>query len=118
MKYSIGSSLKDDRYLVIVPKETYIPLTRTEIVLTTADNQTSSAASIHYGENVKASLNTKFADMIISGLPKKPAGEAKMKYHFTIDIYGNLRMEKFSLDNGVRLVINRRIMGLLEEENR
>lgn len=116
LKYSIGSSLQHDKYLIIVPKGAYLPVTKTEIVQTVADNQTSSASTIHFGENIKASKNTKFADMKISGLPKKPAGEAKMKYHFTIDIYGNLRMEKFSLDNGIRQIINKKITGLLEEE--
>ena len=116
LNHSIGSSLQHDKYLVIVPKETYLPVTKTEIVQTVADNQTSSSATIHYGENIKASKNTKFAEMKINGLPKKPAGEAKMKYHFTIDIYGNLRMEKFSLDNGIRQIINKKITGLIEEE--
>ncbi len=116
LKHSIGSSLQHDKYLIIVPKGSFIPVTKTEIVQTVADNQTSSASTIHYGENPIASQNTKFADMQIKGLPKKPAGDAKMKYHFTIDIYGNLRMEKFSLDNGIRQIINKKITGLLEEE--
>ena len=51
--------------------------------------------------------------MRINGLPPKPAGEAKMKYHFTIDIYGNLRMEKYSLDNGVKHILNKNISYLL-----
>lgn len=38
-----------------------------------------------------------------------------MKYHFTIDIYGNLRMEKYSLDNGIRQVLTKKITGLLEK---
>lgn len=116
LKHSIGSSLQHDNYLIIVPKGAYLPVTKTEIVKTVANNQTSSASIIYFGENIKASQNTKFADMRISGLPEKLAGEAKMKYHFTIDIYGNLRMEKFSLDNGVRQIINKKIKGLLEEE--
>jgi len=115
LKHSIGSSLKDDGYLVIVPKGTFIPVSKSAIVRTVYDNQTASSASIHYGENTKASQNTKFANMQINGIPKKPAGEAKMKYHFTIDIYGILRMEKFSLDNGVKQIITKKIKGLLEE---
>ena len=102
LKHSIGSSLKNDRYLVIVPKGSFLPISKTEIVQTVEDNQVSSFATIYFGENPKASLNSKFAELRVSGLPKKPAGEAKMKYHFTIDIYGSLKWEKFSLDNGSR----------------
>lgn len=87
---------------MIVPKGTFIPVTKTEIVQTSVDNQTSSTATIHYGEKPYARQNIEFARMTIRGLTKKPAGQAKIKYHFTIDINGILRMEKFSLDNGVR----------------
>lgn len=115
LKHSIGSSLKFNKYLIIVPKDTMIPVSRTEIVQTSEDNQTSSAATIHYGENPRASFNRQFAEMKVHGIPKKPAGEAKLKYHFTIDIYGNMKMEKFSLDTGFRQVITKKITGLLEE---
>jgi molecular chaperone DnaK (HSP70) len=79
------------------------------------DGQRSSTSTIHYGEHVRASYNKQFAEMTVTGIPPKPAGEAKIKYHFTIDIYGNLKMEKFSLDNGRRFIISKKITGLLEE---
>lgn len=117
LKHSIGSSLKDDGYLIIVPKDSFIPISLSEVVVTTVDNQKSSGATIHYGENSKASLNPAIVKMKIDGLPPKPAGEAEMKYHFTIDIYGNIRMEKFSLDNGIKQVINKNVEHLLIEVN-
>ncbi|MXO04005.1 phospholipase D-like domain-containing protein [Flavobacterium sp. HBTb2-11-1] len=115
LKHSIGSSLKDDGYKIIVPKGSFIPVSEAAIVVTVSDNQTTSEATIHYGENPIASQNKQFAKMKISGLPRKGAGLAKMKYHFTIDIYGNLRMEKYSLDNGVRQNMIKKITGLLEK---
>lgn len=116
LKHSIGSSLKNDAYLIILPKDSYIPISLSEIVVTSVDNQVSSSATIYYGENPQASLNTSLVKMKIKGIPPKPAGEAELKYHFTIDIYGNLKMEKFSLDNGVRQVMKKNISGLIEEE--
>ena len=115
LKHSIGSSLKFDKYLIIVPKDTMLPVSLSQIVQTSENNQKSSTSTIHYGENPQASKNPKFAVMTIYGIPPKPAGEAKLKYHFTIDIYGNLKMEKFSLDNGKRQVINHKITNLLVE---
>ena len=38
-----------------------------------------------------------------------------MKLHFTIDIYGNLKMVKFSLDSGSSVVASANIKGILEE---
>lgn len=115
LKHSIGSSLHKDGYKIIVEKGTMIPVSSTAVVCTVFDNQKSSTATIHYGEQERASRNKQFAEMKLTGLPAKPAGQAKMKYHFTIDIHGNLRMEKFSLDNGRRQIINKKITGLLEE---
>jgi hypothetical protein len=115
LKHSIGSSLINDGYRIIVEKGSMIPVTSTTIVRTTADNQTRTEATIHYGENQKASLNTQFAKMNLYGLPKKPKGEAELKYNFTIDLKGNLRMEKYSLDNGKRQILNKKITGILEE---
>lgn len=116
LKHSIGSSLKDDGYLIIVPKDSFIPISLSAIVITTVDNQVSSGATIHYGENPKASLNQTLVKMVVNKIPPKPAGEAKLKYHFSIDIYGNLKMHKFSLDTGLGQVINKKITELLEEE--
>lgn len=116
LKHSIGSSVKGDGYLIIVPKDSFIPISLSAIVITTVDNQVSSGATIHYGENPKASLNQALVKMVVNKIPPKPTGEAKLKYHFTIDIYGNLKMHKFSLDTGLGQIINKKITELLEEE--
>jgi hypothetical protein len=115
LKHSIGSSLINDGYRIIVEKGSSVPAVFSSIVKTSADNQTTTEASIHYGENPLASKNVKFAEMKLYGLPPKPAGQAEIKYHFTIDLFGNLRMEKYSLDNGKKQIINKKITGLLEE---
>ena len=115
LKHSIGSSLINDGYRVIVQKGSSIPSSFSTIVRTTQDNQTETSADICYGENNIASKNVKFAEMNLTGLPPKPAGKAEIKYHFTIDIYGNMRMEKYSLDNGRKQIISRNISGLLKE---
>lgn len=115
LRHSIGSSLHLGKYLIIIPKDTFIPIIKTQVVQTVSDNQTSSGSTIHYGENPIARKNSQLEYISITGIPKKPAGEAKMKFHFSIDIYGNLRMEKYSLDNGKRQVLNKDIRFLLEE---
>ena len=115
LKYSIGASLHNDKYKIIVEKGAMIPISKTSTVVTIRDNQTSLEATIHYGENPIASKNQQFAKMKINGLPEKPAGEAKARYHFSIDLYGKLKMVKYSLDNGVRQVLRKNIPRLLEK---
>lgn len=115
LKYSIGASLKYDGYKIIVEKGEILPISSSTIVRTVADNQTSVEGTIHYGENPKASLNTKLAKMRLNGLPKKPAGKAEIKYHFTIDLNKNLKMVKYSLDNGIKQILTKNIENLFEE---
>lgn len=117
LKNSIGSNVKNNGYNIIVEKGTMIPVTANSIVATSENNQVSSKATIYYGENPLANKNTQIDIMVINGLPKKPASEAKMKYSFTIDLKGNLKMEKYSLDNGEKRTLNADITKLLEEVN-
>jgi hypothetical protein len=115
LKHSIGASIVHDGYLIIVPKDTILPISQSKIVQTVDDNQRSVVSAICCGENSRASKNKKLLEMKIVGIPPKPAGQAKLKYIFTIDVYGNLRMEKFSLDNGRGKIVNKNIIELLEE---
>jgi hypothetical protein len=104
LKYSLGVSTKDNKFLVLVKKGTLLPITMTETVVTVTDNQKSATASVYFGENPIANKNNLIIDkMTLSGLPPKPAGEAIMKYIFTVNIYGKLSIDKFSLDNGKRV---------------
>ena len=116
LKHSIGASIIGDKFLKIVEKGASIPVIVTKIVSTTIDNQTSAGSTIYYGENEIASKNKSITKMTITGLPKKPAGEARMKYIFTIDIYGNLGMVKYSLDTGKSVKANENLSYLLEQE--
>lgn len=115
LNHSIGSSIINDGYKIIAKKGSSIPSSFTSIVRTVTDNQVKSGAKILYGESPNSKENTLITEMIIEDLPEKPAGKAEIKYHFTIDIFGNLRMEKYSLDNGKKIIINQNISHLLEE---
>lgn len=103
--------------MIIIPKGTFIPVIKSEIVQTVFDNQTSVGSTIYYGENTQASKNSKVASMKIDNLPRKPAGQAKLKYHASIDLYGNLKIEKFSLDNGEKQEITKIVFDLMQDED-
>ncbi len=115
VKHTIGSSLVDNKYLRIVEKGTQIPITITTIVQTVEDNQRSSGATIYYGENTAANRNIEITSLTLNGIPPKRAGEAKIKYIFTIDIYGKLSISKYSLDNGKRISSWEDITKILED---
>lgn len=114
LRHSIGSSMYQDKYTILVPKGSFIPFSNNINVQTVFNNQTSCLSKNYYGEDVtKASSNTHLASIIIDGLPPKPAGEAKMKYHLTIDINGKLLFEIISIDHGKKQFFTKDISNLL-----
>ncbi|WP_460554569.1 phospholipase D-like domain-containing protein [Hymenobacter daeguensis] len=110
---SIGAGLKDNKYLVGVEKGTVLPVSISRIVCTSVDNQESCASTVYYGNADRANSNKALGKVEVSRLPKKPAGEAELKFIFTIDVYGELWVQFYSLDNGRRDTLTANINGLL-----
>lgn len=124
LKCSVGADLKGDEYIVGVEKGTVLPVSMTRIVRTSVDNQVICSSTLYYGDNQKASMNKKMpgksvnkreGGVSVSGLPLKPEGEAELKFIFTIDIYGNLKVKLYSLDNGRSDYFNVDVNGLLAD---
>lgn len=106
---SIGVGIKDNQYLVGVEKGTLLPITITRELKTTENDQVACKSIIYYGDKEFANQNKQMPNkgknglaggVVIRGLPKLPAGEAKMKMIFTIDLYAKLQVKFYSLDNG------------------
>ncbi len=80
--YTFGTSalgeLDDDLYpycfVPIIPKNTPIPVRRSEVFYTIADGQTSVEVRIYQGENKDAQENLKIGEFRVDGLSKAPAG--------------------------------------------
>lgn len=100
LKCSVGAGLHNDKYLVGVEKGTVLPVSISKIIQTVKDNQASCGSTLYYGNSPFASNNKELGKVEVSRLPLKPAGQAKLKCIFTIDIYGELRVRFYSLDNG------------------
>lgn len=116
LKYSIWIGLENDEVKAIALKGASIPAVFTTIVRTSYDNQIKSVADIVYGEFKKASLNKKLEQMTLVGLPPKLAGKAEVKFTFSIDVNGNMTIEKMSLDNGLKSKISKNASFLIEED--
>ena len=110
---SIGVGLKDNKYLVGVEKGTVLPVTISRIVQTSVDNQETCGSTLYYGNASRASTNKEMGKIEVTRLPKKPAGQAKLKFVFTIDIYGELLVQCYSLDNGRRDTFTVSLNGIL-----
>lgn len=115
LKSSIWVSIVNDGAKIIASKGASIPATFTTIVRTSKNNQTKSVTDIVYGEFSTASANEKLDTMSLDGLPQKPAGKAEVKFTFSVDIEGNVRIEKMSLDTGIKKVVSKNAKWLIEE---
>jgi hypothetical protein len=101
LKHSVGVLIEHNNVRFIAVKGASIPATYTTIVKTSFENQDRIDTDILFGESQKASENKKLVrKMTLNGLPKKPAGETKVKFIFSIDNNGKLRIQMLSLDNG------------------
>jgi hypothetical protein len=114
LKSSVWVGIINDGVKLVASKGVAIPSTFSTIVRTSYDNQTKSVTDIVYGEFNKASANEKLARMTLDELPQKPAGKAEVKLTFSIDINGNMRIEKMSLDTGKKEVISKKVDWLIE----
>lgn len=114
LKSSIWVSIVNDGVKMIASKGASIPATFTSTLRTSYANQTKSNSDVVYGESNRASENEKLAQMTLDGLPPKPVGMAEVKFTFSIDIDGNLRIEKMSLDTGKKQTMTKRIDWLIE----
>jgi hypothetical protein len=114
LKSSVCVSIVNDQVKVIASKGASIPATFSTIVRTSYDNQTKSVTDVVYGEFKKASSNKKLAQLTLEGIPQKPAGKAEVKFTFSIDIEGNMRIEKMSLDTGKKEIISKNANWLIE----
>ena len=61
-------------YVPIIPRNTPIPVRKSEVFYTVADNQTQVDVRIYQGENADALQNIKIGEFRVEGLSKAPAG--------------------------------------------
>ena len=76
----------------MIPKNTTIPTSKTEVFTTAADNQTSVEIHVVQGERPMASDNRSLARFILDGIPPAPRGIPQIEVTFDIDANGILKV--------------------------
>ena len=75
---------------VIIPRNSVIPVSRSEVYATLSDNQPAVAIEVYQGENPIAKENVPLGEMKVEDLPARPAGGVQVEVHFDFDINGIL----------------------------
>ncbi|RQH00090.1 Hsp70 family protein [Natrarchaeobius oligotrophus] len=97
---SLGTKLKGDNFAKVIRKNASIPAEQTERFVTTEDDQTIIRVGVYQGESMTASENALLGEFVLSGLPRLPAGEAKVDVTFRINADGILEVTAESVQKG------------------
>jgi molecular chaperone DnaK len=106
-------------FSVIVPRNSVVPVSRSEIYSTVSDNQQAVEIDIFQGENEMAEENVPLGSYRVEGLPPLPAGSVKIEVHFDFDINGILTVtttEKGKGTQGTLAIENTGIQRLSSHE--
>jgi molecular chaperone DnaK len=95
-------------FSVIIPRNTVIPVSRSQIYATASDRQSSVQIEVFQGENSLAEENVPLGAFRIENLPPRPAGSLKIEVHFDFDINGILTVTATEKGKGQQesLVVN------------
>jgi molecular chaperone DnaK len=95
-------------FSVIIPRNSVVPISRSQVYFTSVDNQKVVQVEVFQGENIRAEENVPLGEFLIENLPARPAGSVQVEIHFDFDLNGILTVtatEKGKGNQG-RLVVN------------
>jgi molecular chaperone DnaK len=75
----------------ILPRNTPLPASKSEMVYTLYDNQPSAKVEVHQGESERPEQNTFIGDFLVEGLSRAPEGNP-IVIHFDLDLNGILKV--------------------------
>lgn len=95
-------------FSVIIPRNSVVPVSRSEVYSTLSPNQTAVEIEIFQGENEVAEENVPLGSYRVEGLPPGPAGSIQIEVHFDFDLNGILTVTTTEKGKGQRgtLVVN------------
>lgn len=102
-------------FSVIIPRNSVVPVSRSEVYSTLLDDQEAVEIEVFQGENAIAEENVPLGSFKVENLPLKPAGSIQVEVHFDFDLNGILTVtttEKGKGQQGTLVVSNSSIQRL------
>ncbi len=121
--FTLGTDVLDQqspdgiRFFPIIERNSTIPTSRVERLVTTADYQKQMFVGIYQGESYRVNENVKIGEVVIS-VPAALAGEEAIDVRYTYDINGLLEVDVTSVSTGQqkKLLIDNHSHQLSESE--
>jgi len=89
---SLGIETLGGVHTVLIPRNTTIPTSKSEIFSTAADNQTAVDVQVYQGERPMAKDNRMLGTFRLDGIPAAPRGMPQVEVTFDIDANGILNV--------------------------
>jgi molecular chaperone DnaK (HSP70) len=102
---------------IIIPRNTSIPVVRTQTYTTTENYQTQVDVSVYEGERMKSDANNLLGKFTISGIERAKKGEAKVDVSFALDSNGILNVEAKDQKTGAHAKIEIASRGRSSDED-
>ncbi|UOQ83601.1 Hsp70 family protein [Gracilibacillus salinarum] len=109
--FSMGIAVIEDvmdellSYKAIIPRNTTIPVTRSESFCTVVDHQTEVHIQIFQGEHELARDNHFLNEFVLKGLPASPAGAEAVEVTFRYNLNGILEVTAASVSTGESMTV-------------
>ncbi|CAH1415904.1 unnamed protein product [Lactuca virosa] len=97
---SLGVETQGERFDVVIPRNTQIPMKKSKIYVTCADNQTFEDMKVYQGERARSKDNHLLGMLKVSGIPPAPKGVAKLHVCLEIDANGIITVTVEILSTG------------------
>ena len=97
---SLGLETLGDVMTVLIPRNTTIPASKTQVFSTAADNQPAVDIHILQGERPMASDNKTLGNFQLTGIPAAPRGVPQIEVKFDIDANGIVHVSAKDLGTG------------------
>ncbi|KAL5057135.1 hypothetical protein RYX36_028739 [Vicia faba] len=88
---SLGTEVRGDAMSVVIPRNTSVPVKRSEVYVTIEDDQSNILFRVYEGERLKASENNLLGSFNFS-VPPAPKGHIPVEVCFSIDVDGILNV--------------------------
>ncbi|MCK9267926.1 MAG: Hsp70 family protein, partial [Alkaliphilus sp.] len=97
--------LRPGGFAVIIPKNTTIPVTKSENFTTTHNGQTEVSIEIYQGEHEWVSNNYKLGEFLLEGIPPNRAGEEVIEVKFRYNLNGILEVQAKCVSTGEDMTV-------------